>query len=192
MVLLFFVPASRNYLAFIVTIEVGLFLIIAYCIVTIMNKEKLFDEMSNPKNYVVKFDDCPDYFNRKYDESTRKFYCSNEYIVEHPLDSSRQAIMKMMLYDPNNVNIQFPNNHSNEYMNVNGSVPTKPIPSEKFYVDVFQNKTLKDTSDRCSLVDDSSVKVFENDTIENRADYKKLPWTSVRSRCNGLYATVYL
>ena len=153
-----------------------------------MRKEKQFLEMSNPENYVVKFDDCPDYFNKRYDEASKKFYCSNEYIVQHPLDNTRQAIMKIMLHDPTNTSIQFPDYHSDEYMNNKGGTTSKPIPSEKFYSDVFQTKNLKDTLQRCGLVDDSSVQQIENDPIENRKEYKKLPWTSVRSRCNGLYA----
>ncbi len=188
MALLFFVPSTREFLTFIVTIVLGLFLIIIYCVVTIMKKEKQFLDMSNPENYVVKFDDCPDYFNKRYDEASRKFYCSNEYIVEHPVDKSRQAIMKLMLYDENNTSIQFPNYHSNEYLNNQGGSVSKPIPSEKFYTDVFQDKSLTNTALKCSLVDDSSVREVVDDPIENRKEYKKLPWTSVRSRCNGLYA----
>lgn len=187
--IVFFVPDAENYLLLVVTIVVGLFLIILYCIRQVLLKEKQFVQMSDPKNYVVNFDECPDYFNRKYDEASRKFYCSNEYIVEHPADSSKQAIMKVMLFDPKNTNIQFPNYHSNEYLNRQaGGAISKPIPSEKFYTDVFRDKSLNDNVKRCNLVDDSSVKEIVNDPIENRKEYKKLPWTSVRSRCNGLYA----
>jgi len=183
-----FVPQAKQLTPLIVTIEVGLFLITIYCIRQVILKEKQFVEMSNPKNYVVNFDDCPDYFNRKYDEASRKFYCSNEYIVEHPVDTAKQAIMKLMLHDPTSTTIQFPNYHSNEYMNTKGGTSSKPIPSEKFYSEVFQDKSLTDNIKRCNIVDDSSVVDVVNDPIENRKEYKKLPWTSVRSRCNGLYA----
>lgn len=188
MVLVFFVPQTRDYLALIITIQIGLFLIIAYCIRSVMNKEKDFDNMSNPDNYVVKFDSCPDYFNRKLDAVSKRFYCSNEYVVPHPYDPSRQVIAKMMLHDPTNVAIQFPDNHSNEYMNTQGAVASKPLPSEKFYIDVLYDKSLKTIADKCALVDESSVREVPNDPIENRKEYKQLPWTSVRSRCNGLFS----
>jgi hypothetical protein len=183
-----FVPQAKQYTSLIVTIEVGLFLITIYCIRQVILKEKQFQQLSDPKNYVVNFDDCPDYFNRKYDEASRKFYCSNEYIVQHPIDSAKQAIMKLMLYDPTDTTIQFPNYHSNEYMNTQSGTPSKPIPSEKFYPEVFLDKSLTDNIKRCNLVDDSNVIEVANDPIENRKEFKKLPWTSVRSRCNGLYA----
>jgi hypothetical protein len=182
------VPFTRTFLPFIVTVEIGLFLIIIYCIVSVIRKEKQFDAMSNPSNYVVKFDTCPDYFNRKYDESSRKFYCSNDYVVQHPLDSSRRAIMKLMLFDPLQQSLQFPSNHSNEYINKQNGSQVKPLPTEKFYLDVFQDKSLKGTIEKCALVDDTALTTIPDDTVEFRADYKKLPWTSVTSRCNGLYA----
>jgi len=182
------VPQAKQLTTLIVTIQAGLFLITIYCIRQVILKEKQFVKMSDPQNYVVNFDDCPDYFNRKYDEASRKFYCSNEYIVEHPVDTAKQAIMKLMLHDPTNTTIQFPNYHSNEYMNTKGGTSSKPIPSEKFYSEVFQDKSLTDNIKRCNIVDDSSVVEVVNDPIENRKEYKKLPWTSVRSRCNGLYA----
>ena len=181
-------PQVKKFTVLIATIEIGLFITIVYCIRQVIRKEKQFAEMSDPNNYVVNFDSCPDYFMRKYDEMSRKFYCSNEYVVEHPVDSTKKAIMKMMLFDPTETALQFPNYHSNEYMNMQGGTSSNPIPSEKFYSDVFQDKSLPDNLKRCNLVDDSSVADVPNDPIANRKEFKKLPWTSVRSRCNGLYA----
>lgn len=187
MIVLYFIPKTREFIYLFITLQIGIFLIIGYCFYAIIQKEKQFNEMANPANYVIKFDDCPDYFNKKYDAKEKRFYCANEYVVEHPLEPSKKAYMKIIKANLDGT-LNFPFNHSNVFLNYSNNRPVPPNPTEKFYTDIFQKQEFKDTQARCTLIDETSPPPENvNDTIFRRADFKLLPWTSVKSRCNGLY-----
>ena len=60
--LLFFRIIPSEYMYFIIGVEVGVVLIVAYCIYRIIRFEKFLEAMRNPKNLYIPFDSCPDYF----------------------------------------------------------------------------------------------------------------------------------
>ena len=94
--------------SFVITIEIGIFAIIGYTIYSIVQHEKLLNQMSDPSRFRFGFDSCPDYYIKRVDEDTRKDFCSNEYIVvdkESPLQ--KKLIMKIV-----DENTTLPLNHS--------------------------------------------------------------------------------
>jgi hypothetical protein len=177
---LLFFKVAYDYIIAIVAVQLGVFAIIGYCIYIIVKREKMMDEMKNPKNYLVRFDDCPDYFTKVHDPISGKHFCSNEYIVSHPQDSMKKTIMKIV-----EENVELPEKHIVGYP-LTGSV----APTDKFMIHTFKSAALNDNQTRCSLFDESKPIVsMNNDHVPNRTEYRKLPWTSVKSRCNGLYGS---
>jgi hypothetical protein len=179
-----FIEGGKQFLPFVVTVEIGLFLIIAYCIWLIVVREKFLDNQKDPKNYNMKFDICPDYYIKRYDETKKKFFCSNEYTVvdkKHP--STKSYTMKIV-----RDTMSLPSTHSSTYMTVdpNTSVAINPETWDKFFTDTLYDTSLKTDRDRCKVVD-PSVSPVPGDKFGD--GFKKVPWTYVRTRCDGLYGT---
>lgn len=175
--LLFVKPELKS---FVITIEIGIFSIIAYTIYSIVQHEKLLSQMSDPSKFRFGFDSCPDYYIKRIDELTRKDFCSNEYVVvdkESPLQ--KKLIMKIV-----DENTTLPLNHSATFTtkDKNTGISLQPIKADKFYLDDFFATELTSNKDRCDVINPNVV--TENPKF---AGYKTIPWTYTRSRCDGLY-----
>jgi hypothetical protein len=170
----------RDYLVFIVVLEIGIFSIIGYCIYAIVNREKLMGELKDPSNYTIGFDSCPDYYVKRYDAVSKKHFCSNEYVVRDKDNVSEKVIMKIV-----DDATTLPIIHSDTYMGTDPSrkIPVTPQPSDKFLLSAFYNPLLKTNQDKCNIVDEN-VPEKASDVVQG---FKAIPWTSVKARCNGLY-----
>lgn len=180
-----FVEGGRQYLPFVVTVEMGLFLIIAYCIWLIVAREKVLDSQKDPKNYSLKFDICPDYFIKKYDEDSKKFYCSNEYTaVDKKRPSTKSYTMKIVHADT-----PLPAKHSSTFkvIDPNTSTASDPDTWDKFFTNALYDATLKTDRERCKVVDPAETLATGDAGFKIGTGLKKIPWTYVRTRCDGLY-----
>ena len=179
---LIFIKGARDWLLFIIITEIGIFSIIIYCIIAIINREKKFQEMRDPKNYVVKFDNCPDYYVKRYDATTKGYFCSNEYVVVDPRNPTKKLIMKLF---PENDNSP-PQFHNPEFKIRNGTGPlTNPQPIDKFMIEDMLSKVTT-VNERCQIVNPN---VAEKST-DKLSGFKVIPWTSVQKRCDTLYSKI--
>lgn len=175
--LLFWKPELK---VFVITVEIGIFAIIGYTIYSIVQHEKLLNQMSDPARFRFGFETCPDYYIKRTDEETRKDFCSNEYIVvdkERPL--SNKYLMKIV-----EENAVLPSKHSATFATKDPEtkITSYPAKHDKFYLDDFYAAELVSNKERCDVIDPNVI--TQNPKFEG---YKSLPWTYVRSRCDGLY-----
>lgn len=175
-----FVKGARDWLLFIIVAEIGIFSIIFYCIYAIINREKKLQAMRDPNNYVIKFDNCPDYYVKRYDTATKGYFCSNEYVISDTRNPTKNLIMKVYAENDNSS----PPNHNADFKVKNDSGPvTDPQPMDKFMIDDFLTK-LTTTNERCQVVNPNVVEQ-STDALKG---YKNIPWTSVQKRCETLYS----
>ena len=174
-----FIKGAREWLLFIIITEVGIFSIIVWCIIAIINREKKLQELRNPKNYVIKFDNCPDYYVKRYDTVSQDYFCSNEYVVTDTRNPTKKLIMKLF---PENDNSS-PAVHSPTYkvQNVTGA-SSNPQPIDKFMISDIMTK-IDNNEARCKIVNPN---ILES-TSDALTGYKNVPWTSVQKRCENLY-----
>lgn len=161
-----FFDVLAQWKVFIITIEVGIFLIIGFCIWQIVANEALLDKYKKAKNFDVDFTTCPDYYITKMVDN--KTICSNEYIVED--EYRNKQIMKIYPADNEAKNEVYPlpNTHTTSYTD-------SSKPSEKFESGYIQGSTeLKDTAGRCGAVLGQNT---------NYKLYSTIPWVGVRARC---------
>jgi hypothetical protein len=166
--------------AFVITLEIGIFSIIGYTIYSIVQHEKLLNQMSDPARFRFGFDSCPDYYIKRIDEATMKDFCSNEYIVvdkESPLQ--KKLIMKIVDESTN-----LPLNHSASFTtkDKNTKILMQPPTMDKFYIDDFNAPELTSNKSRCDIINPNVV--TQNQKLNG---YKTIPWTYTRSRCDGLF-----
>jgi hypothetical protein len=174
-----FIKGGLDFLVFVTILEVGIFVIIFYCIFAIVNREKELGKMKDPKNYVIKFDDCPSYYVKRYDNATSKFFCSNEYVVTDPRNPTSKLIMK--IYDAGDKSA--PDTHSQTFIERSSNGMTQnPAKWDKFMVnDMYA--LLDNDKDRCAAV----TRDGEDKPTDKIQGYRTLPWTSVQQRCASLY-----
>lgn len=178
---------KRELVVFVFAVQIGIFAIIGYCIYTIVKYEKTLDDMSNIKNFTVKFDSCPDYYIKRADIVSGKDFCSNEYVVvDKKSPTQKKMIMKILPYQKNasgQHDSSMPKKHNTDYMVTDGNVRREPEPTDKFMLDTFYSSELATVKDKCDVI---------NPNIADRADgkfkgFKTVPWTYAKSRCDGLY-----
>ena len=175
--LLYFKPELK---AFVITVEIGIFFIIGYAIWAIVQHEKLLAKMSDPSMFRLDFESCPDYYIKRIDEDTRKYFCSNEYIVvdkESPLE--KKLIMKMV---DENTNLPLHHTATFNVKDENTKISLPPPIYDKFYIDDFYTVDLTSDKDRCDVINPNVIS--QNEKYKG---YKTIPWTYTRARCDGLY-----
>lgn len=178
-----FVEGGKDWMPFVIAVELGIFGIITYCITLIVQREKLLENQKDAKNYSLKFDMCPDYFIKRYDEITQKDFCSNEYsVIDLNSPFGKRVTMKIV-----GESDSLPTFHSSTYMNrdPNTKVASPPEPLDKFYTDALYDTSIKTDSERCSII---ARNASPDSKFENK--FKQLPWTYARTRCDGLYGKI--
>lgn len=157
--------------AFIITIEIGIFVIIGVCIWQIFVNEALLEKYKRAANYNIDFAQCPDYYIKRHDNE--KTICSNEYVVQGA--DNKKYIMKIYPVDNPTKNEVYPlpKYHVNSF---NDSAK----PEDKFDATIIQgDTTLPSTKDKCHAVLGLSDK---------HKTYGNVPWVGVRARCAGFSA----
>lgn len=176
-----FIEGGKRFIPFVITVEIGIFAIIGYCIYLIVQREKFLDSQKDPKNYSFKFDICPDYYIKRYDEQNKKNFCSNEYtIVDKKRPSTTQYTMKIV-----EEGVSLPSTHSSTFMTVDPTTKLASPPQtwDKFYTDTLYDKSFKNDQARCDAINPSVTSPVDSKV----AGLKKVPWTYLRTRCDGLY-----
>ena len=165
-------PFGKDYMAFIITFEIGVFIIIGICIYNIVKAE---NEKSKQKEIYVKFDQCPDAYSRH--TSNNMVFCKNFYKVKdasgndfiariYPLkDGNNNEIVPLMTFTATQLYDVSASNYTN--FELGG---------------IDKDINLKTGAERCQLL-------FTKPTSSNLnpyMDYNLLPWTYTRSRCASM------
>lgn len=163
---------KKEYLIFVIIVEVGICVIVGYCIYKIINFEKYLEAMRSPKNLYIPFASCPDYF-QKIISPTGDQICSNEYVV-----TDRSNVNYIMKIYPDVAGVHLPPKHD-----TTTSVENSPK-YEKFHLnDISQSDKLLTTKAKCSVV---SVEPTDEKLAKYKG-YTQVPWTYVRGRCEGFF-----
>ncbi len=175
LVLLFF-KDFRKYLPFIVTLEIGIFTMIAWCIIQIYINEKALAKLRKNLDYQISFSTCPDYFTKRIIGD--KEICSNEYIY---IDGNKQKkIMKVYPQDDKTGSVAgmrpLPATLSTDYTG-------KEQKWEKFPLNELENEpSFKTYAQKCApLFQDPS-----DSKLSYLKGYNLVPWTNMRSQCSFL------
>lgn len=165
-----FFTSFREYIYFIVIVELAIFAIIGYCIYKIVTYEKRLEALRNAKAKNVAFHECPDYYIKKYDTKGAPF-CSNEYRVQ-----DQQANDYIMKIYPSSV-------ETPSKIDLSGSIENASK-HDKFYLNEIPNtRDLVTSKEKCSVL-------FNEPTAPNLLQvkgYTEIPWTYMRSRCEGFF-----
>lgn len=171
---LLFFEVGQKMIYFIIAFEIGVFILITYCIYRIASADK---KLSKSKDgYVLKFNECPDYFSRYINPNENgRVECINNYIVK---DRNGQVYLSTIT----------PAKYENENVTVPGTVPEIPSTTAPPYTRVVLNALEKDENfpkndDKCGLIFKTPV-AKEPKTTPYRA-YASVPWTYMRSRCES-------
>jgi hypothetical protein len=161
LIFMFFKPAAKLF-PFLITVEIGIFLIIIVTITQIVLAEKEKNKYKNQKNFTINFTSCPDYYIER--NVGDKKICSNEYIVQ---DKNKvNYIMKIL---PVEGSYSFPDTHNPSY--------STDSAHDKFDNLVIANSAaLKDNAGKCAAI------FGRNDSF---IAYSQIPWSGVQARCDA-------
>jgi hypothetical protein len=160
----------REYIYFIAIVEVAIFAIIGYCIYRIVTYEKRLEALRNEKSKTVSFSECPDYYIKQFDVKGAPF-CSNEYRVKD--QHSNEYIMKVY---PSSV-------ETPSTIDQSTSIDNAPK-YDKFYLnEISSNKNLVTTKEKCGILYSEPT----NPNLLQLKGYTEIPWTYMRSRCEGFF-----
>lgn len=168
---LLFLPIGKQFIYFIVAYEVGVFLIIAYCIFKILRGDKKFDE--NRKNFVVRFDECPDFYTKTM-HADNTLWCHNDYKVIDPR-TQEELVYRI-----------FPMRYKDQPTSVPTTITLADnIPGQPYAR--FQLKQLE-SDDDYPTYDKKCQVLFKNPSSSNESynTFQDLPWTYAKSRCESL------
>lgn len=156
-----FFDTFKPYISFIITVEVGVFAIILWCIYKIYTNEVVRDAIKSDRNFTIDFMQCPDYYTMR--TINGESICSNEYITEDQY--RKKQIIKIYPVDSS-----FPSSHNPTFTNSND-------PKEKFkLIDFVNSQSLDSNEKKCSAV-------FGN--VSNFNTYSQIPWTNIKARCES-------
>ena len=173
LLLLLVFKGAREYLPFIITLEVGIFSVIALCITQIIMNESALSKLKKAFLSQISFSTCPDYYTKRIVGD--KEICANEYVFTN--EQNKRLIMKVYPQDdklnPTKGMRPLPTTHSYDYK---GDEPKY----EKFpLTELESDKTLKTPSERCGPLFMSPT----DPALEYLKGYDLVPWTTMRSKC---------
>jgi len=163
---------GKEFMYFIITLEVGAFAVIGYCITRIILYERQRKKNMEDSVYVVKFDTCPDYYVKR--NVNGKTYCFNDYPIKDKF--GKNYIIKVMPVTVGTTPIAPPPRSINVSDTVSGE-----FLFNKFELNALENDPeIPSYSEKCKLM-------YETPT-DKRNQYQHLPWipwTHARSRCQS-------
>jgi hypothetical protein len=166
LLLVIFVPASREFVYCIATVEVGLIAIVIYSIVKIVRYDKKMDKQAKAGNdFLVTIDTCPDYFVKQVNQkgiggaTSTGEVCKNGY-TSPDVDGLKYYFGKRGC--------------------VGGSLSNCKIDKSDTTVNTFpidlSDYSKKESKVICNLVN----------TADDEYTFTHVPWTDIKSRCNSL------
>jgi hypothetical protein len=173
LLILLYYKNFRDFLPFIITLEVGIFGLIIICIFQIIYNEIFLNKLKKNMQYVMDFNTCPDYYTKR-DNGSHEI-CSADYIY---IDKNKKRWI-MKIYPVNDI--------------TNTLSGSRPLPStvsfdykgnepkyEKFPLHEIENeKTLKTYSDKCGILFSDP----NDPTLAYLKGYNVIPWTTMNSKC---------
>jgi hypothetical protein len=170
---LLFFKGFKEYLPFIIALEVGIFSIIALCITQIMLNESYLNKLKQMAGYQMTFDKCPDYFTKR--DSGDKEICSSDYIYKDK--GNKNWIMKIYPEDnplePMRGSRPLPVNLTLDYRGDEQKY-------EKFPLHEIEKETsFKTYADKCKPLTGDS----QDPKLAYLKGYNLVPWTTMNSKC---------
>lgn len=175
LVLLFF-PIGKQFIVFIVALEIGIFCLIAYCIYKIATNESYLRRLRDSKNLVVNFDECADYYVRRTNKSGTQV-CSNDYVMTD--ETNTKYVMK--IWDASSSNIPLANSINDNKINYFGASNATAADAMNRR-EVYPLKELASASNLATFTD--KCKPFFYD-VAGYSEYKTIPWSYAKSRCQS-------
>ena len=170
---LFFFDIGKEFMVFLIALEVGIFSIIAFTIFKIYKYEK--DIQSKGGALTMSFDECPDYYVKR--DVGGKDYCFNEYHMQD-VDGTNTIVKIQPL---SIAGTQVPMNQGT--ITASDSVDAQDPLYAKFELRKLQNDiTIPSSEQKCSLVYSVPRTSQYTATYSHIPD---LPWTYARSRCQS-------
>lgn len=169
LLMLLFFDFGKKYIYFIITVEVGIFTVIAICLYQIIYNEYVLNNMRSKLPERVSFLECPDYFVKQ--DIDNIIMCKNYYSVRK---NNQEYMMKIYPIDeslPSSFKLDERGSGIRDAFNL--------------YQLEQNNKLLKSAREQCGVVYEEP-KASE---LEELRGYSKLPWTHAVGRC-GAYVDV--
>lgn len=164
---------GNKMLPFIITLEIGIFCIIALCIVQIVMNERLNNRLKANKNMQMDFSTCPDYFTKRTFDNRE--LCANEYITVD--ERGQKYIMKMYPEDDTTQGTSgarpLPPSHTFDYK-------TDDPKYEKFFLtEIDSEKLLTTPGQKCAPL----FAKPSDPNLQYLKGYDLVQWTTMRSKC---------
>lgn len=167
---------GKTFMIFIITFEIGVFIIIGMCIYQIVKAEK---DKNEKHDYMINIDQCPDYYSKVKNSSNQTDYCLNWYRGKDMY--GEETIQRLFpMKDKLNEDISIPPSFENSF--VDGDPTTSTNNYMSFELLKLQNDKNFDQSKKCGFL-------FTKATGTNTASYEDhylVPWSYARSRCQSL------
>ena len=168
---LLFFEFGRAFIYFIVAFEIGVFILIGYCIYKIVAGAKKVNK--NAESYVLRFNECPDYFT-KLTKSDGTIECVNKYLVK-----DRNGDVYLSTITPTHFNgdeLSIPPSTTPD--------PTNPTIYEKIQLKQLEkDERFEKYQDKCNLVWNQPK--ANDQKAAPYSGYSAVPWTYMRSRCES-------
>ena len=162
LIVMLFFKVGKEFLYMIVTMEIGIFTVIGYCLFQIIKNEIYIKNMKKNLPERISFSECPDYFIRT--EEGGITVCKNTFkSTDGAGNEFNTRIYPMDIPLPN----PLPQNSQQKYERFN------------LYHIEQSNKLLKEARDQCAIV----TSMPPNTDLAEFRDYSKIPWTHARARC---------
>ena len=161
----------NNAFYFIIAVEIGIFSVIAICVIKIITNEQILNNLKNKlSTQKISMNDCPDYFIKT--EKDDIAICTNNYEVQ--TGNGRKYMLR--IYP---ASVTLPN-----------MLPvTNQDKNEKFKLyQLEQSSDLVDAKAQCAMVMtepniNSAATAAQKETLSQYKGYSSLPWLYARSRC---------
>ena len=172
LMILFFDFGKQN-AYFIITIEVGIFMVIAICVYQIIRNESLLNSRKQLSNAKLSFSECPEYFTKT--NLGDSVICMNNYKSQEP--NGVQYIIK--IYDSSE---EIPATLQNPQINYTEATTKKD--GFKLY-EIEQTPEFKNAIDQCAyIINEPKPTTGTAVQFQSKFEgYSKTPWLHAKARC---------
>ena len=169
-----FFDFGKKFIYFIIAFEVGVFILIAYCIYKIIKGDK--KNKDNKDKYVVRFDECPDYYSKKIINGDD--YCFNEYLVKDKV--GKPVLIKISPHEMNGTTLT----PEKTTLLTNIAEQSAP-PYSKFKLHKLEtDDNILKFEDKCKLL--FNAPSTSDPKYTDYLHYPYIPYTYAKSRCASL------
>ena len=182
LLLLLFFDEFKEYIKFVITVEIGLFTIIIWCIYSIIRSSK----KKQLPDLVINYGDCPDYYVKNKDNSGIP-YCENGYIYKgaHGDSYTMSIFNASAITNPTTIFGSGSNNpKSGQPVGQKGSSTWFPYTDSSLVGGSSSTceKANSSLKNKCAMLFSDPK---ETDANAYMAGTKDIPWTYMQSRCEA-------